>query len=268
MQQEIDKSLVAQRFGKQAANYDAVTPVQNAMAHYLGEKARAYCPPDRVHRILELGCGTGRLTRILRDSYGSADITSIDISPSMVEVARKTNPDVRFETVDAEDYIRGRREKYDLIVSNAAVQWFQQPEMSLPLCRELLSDHGVLALSTFGNETFRELKASFIHAYAKLGRTFQGHVGELPDAKFWRKLFPESQVVEQFFYKEFPDVRSFLRSIQTAGATNSFEKQAYIHRQVLREMLDFYSSSFPVANSGGIICTYQAIFLFCRGGNK
>jgi malonyl-CoA O-methyltransferase len=265
MTREIDKSLVASRFGKRAASYEVVTPVQKFMAHYLADAARDDCPPENVHRILELGCGTGRLTRMLREYYPAAKITSIDISPAMVDLASKNCPNVDFVTADAEEYVRGRLAKYDLIISSAAMQWFQQPQTTLPLYRNLLGENGLLALSTFGNETFQELKSAFTHAYKIADKPYQRHLGELPDLQFWRQLLPESKIIEQRFCMDFPDVRCFLRSIQEAGATNSFEKKTYIPRNILKEMLDFYERSYPAANGAGIYCTYHAVFIFCRG---
>ena len=47
----------------------------------------------------DFGCGPGQTTRFLYD-HGLKDITGIDLSPAMVEVAQKLSPEVRFETGD------------------------------------------------------------------------------------------------------------------------------------------------------------------------
>lgn len=258
----IEKKLVADRFGNRAHSYDAVTPVQRHMAGYLIDTVIQSCAPEHVRRILEIGCGTGRLTRMLKQSYPLSEITSIDISPAMVDVARMSCPDAHFIVADAEEYIHGLTEPYDLIISNAAIQWFQHPETSLPQIERLLADMGMLALSTFGNETFNELNAAFSHAYECTGQPPRKHVGELPRVRFWQELLPDSEVVEQSIRREFPNVREFLRSIQNAGATNSFEKVTYISRPVLNEMFNFYAKTFTASPSGDIYCTYHSIFIF------
>jgi SAM-dependent methyltransferase len=47
-------------------------------------------------RVYDLGCGPGHVTRCLSE-YG-ADITGIDLSPQMIEQARKLNPGIPFQT--------------------------------------------------------------------------------------------------------------------------------------------------------------------------
>lgn len=46
-------------------------------------------------RVVEVGCGTGRITAQLRDL--GLDISGIDLSPGMLAVARRAYPDLRFE---------------------------------------------------------------------------------------------------------------------------------------------------------------------------
>src|SRR5215471_12163334 len=49
-------------------------------------------------RVLDLGCGTGRLLAGLNPSYG----VGIDFSPAMIDVARENHPGLKFVVGDAE----------------------------------------------------------------------------------------------------------------------------------------------------------------------
>lgn len=60
--------------------------------------------------VLEIGCGTGELLAALNPDRG----LGIDISPKMVEVARKNFPNLRFEVGDLEDL--HIEEKFDYVV--------------------------------------------------------------------------------------------------------------------------------------------------------
>lgn len=263
--QRVDKSLVAGRFGRRAASYEAATPVQQSMAQRLAEVVRRHVARDNVRRILDLGCGTGGLTRMLRESFPSAEITGVDISPGMVEFARRHSPGVDFVAADAEQYVHGLARGYDLIVSNATIQWFQHPGETLRACRSLLTAEGLLALSTFGHETFRELRASFVHAYDKAGAPYRKHVAEFARAQFWRDLLPDAAISEERFFQDFPDARSFLTNVREAGASNSFDRQTYIPRKILKDAFDFYARNYKPRKGDGIVCTYQAVYVSCRG---
>ena len=46
-------------------------------------------PDTSIRRILELGCGTGRLTRRMAELYPSAVIVAVDISPEMIAHAKE-----------------------------------------------------------------------------------------------------------------------------------------------------------------------------------
>ena len=50
-------------------------------------------------KVADLGCGPGHIARYLREA-GVADIFGLDLSPAMMEEARRRNPGIAFETGD------------------------------------------------------------------------------------------------------------------------------------------------------------------------
>lgn len=66
-------------------------PVQRAMLDLFAELVLA----DGGGPVADLGCGPGRVAAYLRDR--GLDVSGTDLSPGMVEVARTTYPDLRFE---------------------------------------------------------------------------------------------------------------------------------------------------------------------------
>ena len=79
--------------------------------------------------ILELGCGTGYLTALLRERFPEAAIEAVDFAPAMIARARERVPDARFVVADIEE-LELEPESYDLIVSSATVQWLTEPEQT------------------------------------------------------------------------------------------------------------------------------------------
>jgi trans-aconitate 2-methyltransferase len=71
--------------------------------------------------IIDLGCGPGNSTAILRNQYPAAKLTGIDSSPDMLARARSTLSDVEFYKADLVSYTPSH--KVDLLFSNAVFQW-------------------------------------------------------------------------------------------------------------------------------------------------
>lgn len=58
--------------------------------------------PARPNAVIDVGCGTGRLLRSVHERWPDADLTGIDPTPGMVEIARQLTPSARFEVSFAE----------------------------------------------------------------------------------------------------------------------------------------------------------------------
>jgi len=94
--------------------------------------------------ILEIGCGTGQLTRQLA-AYRFA-FTAIDLGPSMIQVARRhvNDVDVRFAVSSFEDF-DAPDASFDLIVSATAFHWID-PAVAWTKPVRLLRPAGWLAV--------------------------------------------------------------------------------------------------------------------------
>jgi len=85
--------------------------------------------PASGERVLDVGCGTGHLTRRLVDR--GADAVGIDASGEMVAAARETYPDLDVRQVDVRDFEPDRL--FDAAVSNAVFHWIpegDQPQVA------------------------------------------------------------------------------------------------------------------------------------------
>jgi trans-aconitate 2-methyltransferase len=77
---------------------------------------------DAPASVVDLGCGPGNLTTLLRDRWPGADIRGLDSSPEMIDKARATDPTITFEVADLRAWAR-ESEPVDVLVSNATLQW-------------------------------------------------------------------------------------------------------------------------------------------------
>jgi trans-aconitate 2-methyltransferase len=99
-------------------------------------------------KVVDLGCGTGELTRQLADSLPNSDVTGIDSSPQMLEKASSySNSSLRFEQGD-QAQLTG---KWDLIFSNAALHWSENHAELIPHLYRSLKRGGQIAVQVPSN---------------------------------------------------------------------------------------------------------------------
>jgi trans-aconitate 2-methyltransferase len=82
----------------------------------------AMVEPQPGMRVVDLGCGTGRMTRLLEQHLKPREILGLDISPAMLaESASYASGALRFEQGDIATFTADH--SYDLVFSNAALHW-------------------------------------------------------------------------------------------------------------------------------------------------
>ena len=69
--------------------------------------------------ILDLGCGPGNSTKVLKDKFPNAKIIGADNSDEMLAKARELYPDIEFINLDANGDLHEVNEKFDVVFSNA-----------------------------------------------------------------------------------------------------------------------------------------------------
>jgi len=131
------------------------------------EKERTQACIDLVHRIdlsaprtiVDLGCGPGNSTAVLKARWPAARITGVDNSSEMLERARSSDPSVEWVAADIGDW--HPREPADLVFSNAALQWLPDHFGLISRLWSMVASGGALAfqLPAPGNQRTRWLGA-------------------------------------------------------------------------------------------------------------
>ncbi len=94
--------------------------------------------------ILDLGCGTGELTRVVADKFPEAQVLGIDSSAEMLSKAPE-HPNLSFAQRPIEKQIQ-LADQWDLIIANASLQWVEDHEGLFPKIIERLKPGGQLAV--------------------------------------------------------------------------------------------------------------------------
>lgn len=251
-----NKEIVKKNFSKCARYYDRYATIQNLC----GSRLIAKIETDGFGRVLDIGCGTGNYTKLLRERFPKARIKAIDISGEMIEVAKEKLEDRGIEFIIADGETVDFKERFDLISSNASFQWFEGLEKTLSRYRRLLNKNGIILFSAFGPLTFYELDNSL--------KELSGRYSKISSCNFFEKttiekilkcLFKEIEV-EQKVYKESHDSLSeLLKKIKYTGVRgNGAGKRRLWTSKTVSDLEKIYRR-----RSKDITATYQ--IFFCKG---
>ena len=255
-----DKHRLGHNFGRQAAQYDRYALVQRRLAEQLVQSLEQH--PGNFARILEIGCGTGYLTSLLRQAFPKARITALDLAPAALEAARTrlaSAADIEWLVADGEHVAPGR---FDLITASSVFQWFSQPRQACRLYWEHLNPGGLLAFTTLGPLTFRELAVSFSQA----GEMFpELTLPVIPAQNFapgqdWGDFlqqagFADITLRQELWLEGYPDLWAFLKAVRGMGATST--RPAFMPRKLLTAVVDQYEQCFR--RNGTVQVTYEII---------
>lgn len=96
-------------------------------------------------RVIDIGCGPGNSTAVLKNRWPKADIMGLDSSPAMIAQASETYGEISWVCADASGDLSSFG-RFDIVFSNAAIQWMPHHEKLLPNLFSLLESGGVLAV--------------------------------------------------------------------------------------------------------------------------
>ena len=121
--------------------------------------------PQAGERILDVGCGTGRLSAEIASS--GAEVVGIDYSPMMVSQARANFPILSFETQDACNM--PYHGEFNAVFSNAALHWMQPAEEAAAAMSRALKPGGRLVAELGGRGNVQVLVDAAYVALRQLG---------------------------------------------------------------------------------------------------
>ncbi len=128
-----------------AATYDRVSDPQVAWARGVLDRLA----PKGHETVLDAGCGSGRVTRMLMERLPRGRVIGVDAAPSMVEQARANlgeAADVRHVELTALDLV----EEFDAVFSNAVFHWVGDHEALFGRLHDALRPGGRLVAQCGG----------------------------------------------------------------------------------------------------------------------
>lgn len=100
---------------------------------------------EKCNKIIDIGCGSGMSTFPLRKRFREAEIVGVDLSEGMLEQAKSLVDDVIWVKRDCSKKLNDLG-TFDLVFSNAFLQWIHNQNEFVMNTKELLNDNGIFAI--------------------------------------------------------------------------------------------------------------------------
>jgi trans-aconitate 2-methyltransferase len=214
-------------------------------------------------RIIDLGCGPGNSTEVLAARWPSAALAGLDSSPDMIAAARQAHPDWHWFASDIIQWAATPGESYDVVCSNAALQWVSDHETVFP---QLLARGGVLAVQVpinwdgLAHRTMREVakrypaaarvREWFSHDAAFYYDTLAPHAARLDiwETEYLHVMDSAAAIVE--WYKS-TGMRPFLEALETEENRARFTA----------DYLEALRAVYPPQADGKVLFRFRRLFV-------
>lgn len=249
---------VVNGFARSAVRYDHHAEVQFQSAGRLIAYMEANTRDLIDGPLLEIGCGTGVLSKQMLDIFSDRDVQITDACEQMVtqcrtRLASKAGESNRVElsVLDAQEYCSP--DTFAMIAAAFTLQWIPDLDRSMQNLQRSLRPGGKLFFSLPTSNSFPEWR----NMCRAAGVPFTGN--QLPEASFFRAFAANNDLrlslYEETFKVSYRSLLHFLQSLKLLGAHTS-EHIAPLSVREIRRLLNYaskeYPSNFPV--------TYKVLF--------
>lgn len=178
---------------------------------------------EQPRKLLDVGCGPGNSTQVLADAFPNAlRIIGIDSSPEMIEAAKDDHPDMEFRICDALNLPSIGEDGFDVVFSNACIQWVPDHPRLIRDMLALLRPGGMLAVQVPMN--YQEP----IHRI----------IGELAASDEWRAELASARIFHTLSQEAYFDILA-----AEAGQLQMWQI-TYLHRMPSHEaIMDWYKGT-------------------------
>lgn len=250
----MNKSLIKSRFTKSLDTYEQQADVQLHIAQMLVKKARAYLPVY-CDRILEVGCGTGFLTRELLSDLSIEQMylnDLVDMSSRMEQLIGldQSNTEFSFIPGDAEEIVFPNY--LQAVFSASSIQWFVDLPSFFAKVNDALLPEGLFIFNTFGPTNLVEIK------------TLMGEGLHYPTGDELIELLSDFEIVEmrtENLVRYFESPRAVLRHLKETGVTATHAD----FRWTKSNLLAFENSYIEQFSCDGkVTLSWQVYYFVCK----
>jgi trans-aconitate 2-methyltransferase len=217
--------------------------------------------------IIDIGCGPGNSTRVLRERWPDATVHGLDSSPEMIEKARLAYPEKEWILADAASWQSERL--YSLVFSSATLQWIPNHGKLIGTLMAGVESGGVLAVQVPSNAA-SPLHRAVLHV-SQSGKWREDMAGcsdllHYYEANYYYDLL--SDLVERFaiwsttYYHVMISHQGLIDWYSSTGMRPYLERLATddLRRAFQSQVLDECRGDYPVREDGKILFPFRRLF--------
>ena len=226
---------------------------------------RARIAHHPVALAVDLGCGPGNSTALLRHAWPEATIIGVDNSPAMLEEAAQRLPDCRFVEGDIAGFRPER--PADVIYANASLQWLTDHQRLFPHLVSNLAENGVLAVQMPVN--WQEPSHALMREVAEeLGYPASGRP-PLPDVPEYYDMLTacgcEVDIWRTTYFHPLASHQAIIEWLQSTGLRpflqplDEPQRQAFLERYLVR-----LKQHYPLQCNEKVLLLFPRLFIVAR----
>jgi malonyl-CoA O-methyltransferase len=253
----IDRPQVRRHFGDAARSYEKHDALQRETQDLLLGRLDFYLEAPSL--VVDVGAGPGRGTALLKKRWPKAQVIALDAALPMLREAKRHSAWLKpFQRVCADATALPLPDhSVDVLHSNLCFQWIDDLSALFAECVRVLRPGGLLAFSTFGPDTLKELRAAWAVAdgYPHVSRFLDMH--DVGDAMINAGLRDPVLDVDRYTLT-YSEPRKLLEELQGLGATNtdSTRERGLTGKTRYRAMLAAYEA---MRRDGRIPATWEVV---------
>lgn len=219
-------------------------------------------------RVVDLGCGPGNSTALLRSRWPQARIIGVDNSRDMLQRAERDAPDTEWAEADVQSWVP--EAGVDVLFANAVFQWLPDHATLFPKWLESLAPGGVLAVQMPRNfsEPSHRLMRELPGPWAAGVSALRAQTPVETPAFYYDLLAPRAACVDiwQTTYEHvMPSAESIVEWVKGTGLRPYLESLAADDRSAYLEAYTAaIAAAYPARSDGRRLLSFPRLFVVAQ----